>query len=130
MFRKPTLMVFLLTAFMLVLYALSRHDLVGNCPSFFKEAPRAYATPAGADDIEDGTSFEGCTSADPVYIDMERWLLYAEIGGVLLLLLGVVDMMAFTLKRKSYARVGRRGERPLTPGVKVLLKISNFFGGF
>jgi hypothetical protein len=130
MIRKPTYLVLALTLFFVGLYAMARHDLVANCPDFFKKPPLHYVTPDGADDLEDGSSFEGCTNADPVYLDMQQWQLYFEIGFVLVGLLTVVDVCAFIIRKRGFVRVGRRGERPISPGVKILLKISNFFGGF
>jgi hypothetical protein len=129
MLRKPTYFALLVTIFFVALYAEARHDLVGNCPDFFKKPPRAYATPAGADDIDDGSSFEGCTNADPAYIDMQKWLVYVESGGTITGLLLIVDVIAYNLRPRSRGN-GRRGERPVSAGVKLLLKISNFFGGF
>ncbi|MEO6923541.1 MAG: hypothetical protein ABI142_06925 [Bryocella sp.] len=130
MIRKPTIFVLFIVLGFLGVYFYSRHDLVKECPTFFKEPMRAYASPAGMEYSDDMHTWTGCTIADPVYLDMEQWAFYARVSGVLCGMLFLADIASFTLRRTSLQDdiMIKRGKITVQRR-RLLHKISRFLGG-
>jgi len=130
MLRKPTIFMLVVAVGLAALCWWSYRDLRDACPILNISHMPVFSPNPGEEELDDGITIEKCTDQDPSYLDFKQYTGYFYESLILIAVLFVFDMIAFSTRggtRRGRSR--RRHDRSRKKKRRILDKVSEFLGG-